>query len=54
MVCEGAKAPYTIARQRILPNAAGVLRYAPQVHSSLAAKGGFFITRAASIKTYVS
>ena len=32
----------------------GVLHYAPQVHSSLAAKGGFFTTRAASIKTYVS
>ena len=41
------------ARQRILPNAAGVLHNAPQVHSSLAAKGGFFTTRAASIKTSV-
>ena len=42
------------ARQRILHNAAGVLHDAPQVHSSLAACGGFFTTRAASIKTCVS
>ena len=42
------------ARQRILPNAAGVLHDAPQVHSSQAANGGFFTTRAASIKTCVS
>jgi len=42
------------ARQRILHNAAGVLHDAPQVHSSLAACGGFFTTRAASIQTCVS